>query len=124
MDFTSFVQISIVIFSDIELVSCPTLTQPNNGAVTFTPGPNSVSLGVGSVATYSCVPGYDLVGQATRVCQDTSGGSTGTWSGHAPICRGINVKTSTIAIILKSYGLLVNLVHLYRSGHLSFIDST
>ena len=33
-------------------------------------------------ATYSCDLGYDLVGEATRVCQ-----AGGTWSNTAPECH-------------------------------------
>ena len=34
-------------------------------------------------ATYSCLSGYELVGETIRVCQDT-----GQWSLTAPICVG------------------------------------
>ena len=37
----------------------------------------------GSVATYICDPGYELVGAANRTCQDN-----GTWSDAAPVCNG------------------------------------
>ena len=73
-----------------EPVTCEVLSQPGNGMISFTPGPNSLSRGLGSVATYSCDPGYALVGQTTRTCEDTNGGTvtTGTWSGAQPYCQG------------------------------------
>ena len=51
---------------------------------------NLQNLGIGSVATYYCNPGFVLVGQTTLVCEDTNGGTviTGTWSGSAPTCQG------------------------------------
>ena len=49
-------------------------------------GINLLPYSLGSVATYSCNTGYVLVGQTTRVCQDTNGG---TWSERAPTCEGM-----------------------------------
>ena len=53
-------------------------------------GANLLTLGLGSVATYTCNTGLGLVGQTTRVCEDTNGGTvtTGTWSGSPPTCEG------------------------------------
>ena len=36
----------------------------------------------GSVATYTCFPGYDLNGDSIRTCQ-----SNGEWTGSAPTCE-------------------------------------
>ena len=41
----------------------------------------------GQNATYSCDPGYNLVGDSTRTCQ-----ATREWSGSAPTCEGVYVK--------------------------------
>lgn len=54
---------------------CAELDQPANGLVMAS------DLTAGSVATYSCDLGSQLVGTATRTCQ------TGGWSGTAPTCR-------------------------------------
>ena len=71
-------------------LQCRELSPPDNGGISVAPGPNSLSQGLGSVATYSCDPGYALVGQTTRTCEDTNGGTvtTGTWSGTPPYCQG------------------------------------
>ena len=63
---------------------------PENGGVTIALDADSLNFGLGSVATYSCNTGSILVGQTTRVCEDTNGGTvtTGTWSGSAPTCEG------------------------------------
>ena len=71
-------------------LSCEELSAPEHGEISVAPGPNLLSHGQGSVATYSCDQGYALVGQITRTCEDTSGGTviTGTWSNSPPSCQG------------------------------------
>ena len=69
-----------------EVITCPSLNSPMNGAITFTPGAENSNTGLGSVATYSCYLGYVLVGQTTRVCQNSIG--VGVWSGSQPTCQG------------------------------------
>ena len=60
----------------ISTTECPMLDDPANGTVTWT------SLTTGSVATYECDPGFELVGEMNRICQTNS-----QWSGAPPICR-------------------------------------
>ncbi len=55
------------------------LTNPMNGMVTYT---NNV---IGSIATYSCITGYRLVGDSTRECAVVSS-SQNSWSGAPPRC--------------------------------------
>eukprot|EP00058_Branchiostoma_floridae_P019749 XP_002605239.1 hypothetical protein BRAFLDRAFT_92287 [Branchiostoma floridae] len=62
-------------------VQCTRLTPPRNGAVS---GSNSY----GDVATFTCNPGYKLVGTSTRTCQ-----SDGTWSGGSSTCRAVRCPT-------------------------------
>ena len=40
------------------------------------------SLAPGGIATYTCDPGFVLVGESTRNCS-----SDGTWSGMPPTCE-------------------------------------
>lgn len=54
---------------------CPPLDDPTNGNV------DVPSREVGSTATYSCNPGYELSGLETRSCQ-----GDGDWFGFAPQC--------------------------------------
>ena len=77
-----------------EAITCEELSAPDNGEISVAPGPNSLSQGLGSVATYSCDPGYTLVGQTTMTCEDTNGGTvtTGIWSGTPPYCQGECIK--------------------------------
>ena len=37
---------------------------------------------IGSVVRYSCLPGHQLNGAATRICGNY------TWSGQSPVCKG------------------------------------
>ena len=76
-------------------ILCSKLSVPENGEVTF----NSQPFNVGTTATYSCYPGYILVGETTRTCEDTNRGTTGTWNGTMPLCEG-SIKHLT-KIMLK-----------------------
>ena len=63
-------------------MDCNNLTDPDNGQVTLTAGTT-----FGQNATYSCDPGYNLVGDSTRTCQ-----ATRDWSGNEPTCEGVYVN--------------------------------
>ncbi len=71
-------------------LGCEILPSPTNGGVSVQIGPNSLTNGLGSVATYYCDRGYALVGEVNRTCEDTNGGTvtTGTWTKKPPICQG------------------------------------
>jgi CUB/sushi domain-containing protein len=59
-----------------EPVDCGGLSAPISGAVDTSAGTT-----FGASASYSCDPGYGIVGGASRMCQ-----ADGTWSGSAPTC--------------------------------------
>ena len=40
------------------------------------------SLNPGSIATYLCDEGYILVGDSSRICDETT-----VWAGHEPVCQ-------------------------------------
>ncbi|XP_066295428.1 sushi, von Willebrand factor type A, EGF and pentraxin domain-containing protein 1-like isoform X3 [Branchiostoma lanceolatum] len=65
------------------VVQCPALTAPANGAVS---GTNFY----GDVATFTCDPGYNLVGGSTRTCQADT-----TWSGSSPTCTAVQCPALT-----------------------------
>ena len=50
----------------------------SNGRVTWN------GLTTDSVATYTCSNGFQLIGEATRICQDN-----GQWNGAPPTCMGL-----------------------------------
>ena len=57
-------------------VDCGAPTNLANGQVSHT------ATTLGKTATYTCNPGYNLLGDSFRVCQ-----ATGVWSGITPICQ-------------------------------------
>ena len=56
---------------------CAALADPANGQVTVNPDTLE-----DSIATYSCNIGFDLNGDETRTCFNSS------WGGEAPTCQG------------------------------------
>ena len=70
------------------IVTCDDLPVINNGEVSYTP-PHSISASLpdgkrytGTIATYNCPSGYQLVGGSSlRAC-----GANGEWNGTAPSC--------------------------------------
>ena len=62
----------------LTVVDCGNLTDPTNGQV------STGRTTFGQTATYSCDPGYNLVGGTQRTCQ-----VTGVWSGSVPTCQGM-----------------------------------
>ncbi len=73
------------------MILCPEITAPVNGTLVISTLSPTQSLGVGTTVTYSCDPGYVLVGDLTRACENSDTGTTvvGTWSGSEvdPTCE-------------------------------------
>ena len=63
------------------LVSCPQLTDPNNGVIDCSLGDDEVP-SYEDTCSYTCNTGYELTGSDTRTCQ-----SDGSWSGSDDVCR-------------------------------------
>ena len=86
-----FILILINMFHYAEAIVCDSLSPPDNGRIVVMSGPNSLSHGLGSVATYSCDPaaGYVVVGYAVRSCGDPNGGmvTMGVWTHTSPACQ-------------------------------------
>ena len=74
----------ILTFASIS--ECPTLSI-ENGMVQYDRDPSSsAAITGGTVATYSCADGYELVGEEKRTCL-----VDGTWTGTEPQCIGIRM---------------------------------
>ena len=66
-------------------VNCGGLSSPMNGSLSgnLTVYPN--------IVTFSCDPGFILLGSSVRKCQ-----STGTWDGYKTTCEGIMSKRKSV----------------------------
>ena len=91
----------MIIFLNIYIVTCVDLLVISNAEVTYTP-PHSISAGlpegkryVGTIATYSCLSGYQLEGGSSlRAC-----GADGEWNGTALSCGKYTVCGPYIATL-------------------------
>ena len=72
-----------------QTVDCGALDDPNNGQVSH----NETT--VGSDATYTCDPGFMLIGNMIRICQ-----ASGIWSGDEPVCQS-QFRTITVACVYE-----------------------
>ena len=66
----------------IFIVSCPPLTDPDNGTFTCLLGDDGV-LSYKDTCSFACNTGYELTGSGNRTCQ-----SDGSWSGSLSLCSG------------------------------------
>ncbi len=66
----------------VPIVTCSDLPLLTNGDIDYGGAGSTDIRPVGTVATYTCNPGYTLNGVTTRTC-----GSGGVWSGSAPVCQ-------------------------------------
>ncbi len=103
------------------MILCPEITAPVNGTLIISTPSSTQPLGVGTTATYSCDPGYVLVGDLTRTCEDSETGSrVGTWSGSEvdPTCE----STADIITIVPTftYTVAVELIEIcFRNSTLN-----
>ena len=67
---------------------CDELSDPPNGGVTLTEG---------SIATYHCDDGYQLIGDEVRRCVD------GEWTGQEPTCIRMSLPQTAYTIIIRFY---------------------
>ena len=63
------------------IVSCSSLTNPNNGMISCSLGNDGVH-SYEDTCSFTCNTGYELTGSDTRTCQ-----SNGSWSGSDAICQ-------------------------------------
>ena len=70
-------------------ITCPPLTAPTNGFVTYSSSTSDENgnYAFSAMATYSCDTGFSLVGNNTRTCTGDSSSTTGVFEGEAAICE-------------------------------------
>ena len=85
-----------VIYIIYAVVDCGPLSDPLNGNVDVN------QTVINSTATYTCLIGYILSGDNTRICQ-----ADGVWSGSEPTCEGIHGN-----YILSAYALFYFLFYI------------
>jgi len=73
--------ILVTIIYVVLIVSCPSLTDPNDGAITCLLGDDGNTF-FEYVCNIKCNTGYELIGNEIRTCQ-----SDGSWSGSGVMCR-------------------------------------
>ena len=73
------------------VIACSSLSVPSNGRVNYftdTTGPHDF----GTVATFTCNPGFSLDGAERVTCGGDGSSPNGIWSELPPTCTGKNVK--------------------------------
>ena len=71
------------------LVVCLFLPTPTNGMISY----SDPTLGVGSVASFSCDPGF-MISDATRSTSDCQ--ADGQWSSIPPTCMGMFISSNLL----------------------------
>ncbi|XP_064386496.1 sushi, von Willebrand factor type A, EGF and pentraxin domain-containing protein 1-like isoform X2 [Halichondria panicea] len=76
-------------------VDCGPLNETANGAVTTSSGTTFMM-----TATYTCNTGYSIVGSESRTCG--ASGTSGVWSGEAPVCNLIPLSNGSMNVIANN----------------------
>ena len=69
---------------------CPALSDPINGEIDYDGGDTSTNnnqIPFGTMATYTCVIGFALIGNDIRTCTGDGSRTTGAFSGIDPTCE-------------------------------------
>ena len=61
---------------------------PTNGMISYSSPVEGGSYVFGTVATFSCSPGFGLSTIETRTCTETNDAEIGTFNGLSPTCDG------------------------------------
>jgi len=75
-----FIIMGIVLLLIITVACQPSLSDPDNGAITCSLGDDEVP-SYEDTCSFTCNTGYELTGSDTRTCQ-----SNGSWSGSETVC--------------------------------------
>ncbi|XP_064386420.1 receptor-type tyrosine-protein phosphatase kappa-like [Halichondria panicea] len=76
-------------------VDCGSLNNTANGSVDTSSGTTFMM-----TATYTCNPGYNIVGNESRTCG--ASGTSGVWPGEAPVCNLIPLSSGPMNVIANN----------------------
>ena len=71
-----------------EAIQCPCLGNIDSGMIGYSNTVINGSYILGTVATYSCSPGFGLNNTQSRVCVGDGNGTVGRFNGSEPSCEG------------------------------------
>ena len=89
--------------NNLFLVTCPTLSSPSHGGVSYSESPVGGRYPFATVATFSCNSGYNRQGSSTRTC-----GTSKTWTSQSPTCKRGNRYMSSY---LSAHAFFLSLSH-------------
>ena len=72
--------------SNVFKAVCDELSVIANGRISYSPD-MTVPYSVGTVASHSCNPGFELIGEVIRTCEDGGAGVGGVFVGSEPSCQ-------------------------------------
>ncbi len=97
--------------SILTAVDCEALDNPANGTVDTSSGTTFMN-----TATYTCNPGYTLVGASSRTCT-----ADGDWTTAAPTClRELFICFHPICILLRLHHVSIIIVNVFTQTCLYF----
>ena len=70
------------------MITCPVLSEVDDGAIDYSSGGGAIGITFGTVATHSCDEGFYLSGGDSRVCSSNGTSIYGVWDTFAPECIG------------------------------------
>ena len=70
-------------------IKCPQTNDLSNGIISYSSEIINGSYSFGTVATFSCSPGFGLNGLQSRKCVNGGNSTTGVFSGDDPNCTGM-----------------------------------
>ena len=90
-----------MILFTISGITCVLLTDPTNGdATTYDMSSDVIgNYPFGTVASFSCMTGFGIVGIVTRTCGGDGSSVMGTFDGSTPTCECKNSQYCTVAIL-------------------------
>ena len=93
-------------------IMCSKLDVIENGSISYSPDSGGPVYDFGTVATYACDRGFQLVGSSNRTCGGVSSSTMGTFNGSAPACKDNFLKDLIdVAVVSKPTVLMCSSVH-------------